>query len=66
MNNKDKAPDALGLAPENKYTNKYVMIRAECDRGKKTSGQGMSQQSRVRTGAESLSGVQGRKSLDRV
>lgn len=26
MNNKDKAPDALGLAPENKYTNKYVII----------------------------------------
>ena len=24
MNNKDKAPDALGLAPENKYTNKYT------------------------------------------
>lgn len=26
VNNKDKAPDALGLAPENKYTNKYGII----------------------------------------
>ena len=26
MNNKDKAPDALGLAPENKYTNKHAIL----------------------------------------